>query len=347
MQQPLVSVVVPIYNVEKFLNRCLESIVNQSYNNIEIILVDDGSPDNCPQMCEDWVKKDSRIKAIHKENGGLGEARNTGMKAASGDYFCFIDSDDYVDRAMIEECVSVAMENKADAVFFGGDYITPDGKVVGVRNPNPPKNVFSGAEVKEILLPMALTPNAATGENWHLSLSACCGLFSSEIIKKHGWHFVSERQIIAEDYYSVCELYQYFQTVCIVGKPFYHYIQNENSLTHTYREDRYEKICYFAEEMFKLSKNIGCGEILELSIKTVFLRFVMGALKQIAAAPDSFKVKYRNLKSVICDKYLQNIIHSYNYSGENAKKKILFSFMKKRLVLLSFFIVSLRNMEKR
>ena len=107
----LISVIVPIYNVEKYLDKCVDSIINQTYKNLEIILVDDGSPDNCPKMCDDYAKKDSRIKVVHKENGGLSDARNAGMKVATGEYVSFIDSDDWIDletfsisMAKIEEC---------------------------------------------------------------------------------------------------------------------------------------------------------------------------------------------------------------------------------------------------
>lgn len=106
MDNPLISVIVPIYNVEMYLNRCVESIVNQTYHNLEIILVDDGSPDNCPKMCEDWANRDKRIKVIHKENGGLSDARNAGMKIATGEYISFIDSDDWIDI----ETYSLVME---------------------------------------------------------------------------------------------------------------------------------------------------------------------------------------------------------------------------------------------
>lgn len=94
---PLISVIVPIFNVEKYLNRCVDSIINQTYENLEIILVDDGSTDGCPGICDDYAKKDSRIKVIHKENGGLSDARNAGMKTACGEYISFVDSDDWID----------------------------------------------------------------------------------------------------------------------------------------------------------------------------------------------------------------------------------------------------------
>lgn len=93
----LISVIVPIYNVEEYLSRCIESIINQTYKNLEIILVDDGSQDNCPKICDDYASRDNRIKVIHKKNGGLSEARNVGMKVATGEYISFVDSDDWID----------------------------------------------------------------------------------------------------------------------------------------------------------------------------------------------------------------------------------------------------------
>lgn len=104
---PVISVIVPIYKVEDYLNRCIESIIYQTYNNLEIILVDDGSPDYCPQMCDEWAKKDNRIKVIHKENGGLSDARNAGMEIAKGDFISFIDSDDYISLNFFETFISV------------------------------------------------------------------------------------------------------------------------------------------------------------------------------------------------------------------------------------------------
>ena len=101
MKQPQISIIIPVYNVEKYLNRCIESVVNQSFKELEIILVDDGSPDNCPQMCDDWATKDSRIKVIHQNNAGQAAARNNGMKIASGNYINFVDSDDWIDLNFI------------------------------------------------------------------------------------------------------------------------------------------------------------------------------------------------------------------------------------------------------
>lgn len=107
----LISVIIPIYNVEKYLNQCIQSVVNQTYRNLEIILVDDGSPDNCPAICDAWAAKDSRIKVVHKENGGSGQARNVALDIAEGQYVGFVDSDDYIAPHMYEHLLHFMTEN--------------------------------------------------------------------------------------------------------------------------------------------------------------------------------------------------------------------------------------------
>ena len=119
MHRNLISVIVPVYKVEKYLNQCVESIVNQTYKNLEIILVDDGSPDNCPAMCDDWAKKDNRIFVIHKENGGLSSARNAGLDIARGEYIGFVDSDDFIDSDMYESLLNAMLSEDVDLVCCG------------------------------------------------------------------------------------------------------------------------------------------------------------------------------------------------------------------------------------
>ena len=109
---PLVSVIVPIYKVEKYLCECVDSIISQTYTNLEIILVDDGSPDKCPEICDEYVKQDNRVKVIHKQNGGLSDARNVGIEIAQGEYLSFVDSDDVIHHEMIEVLMQPLLENK-------------------------------------------------------------------------------------------------------------------------------------------------------------------------------------------------------------------------------------------
>ncbi len=107
----MISIIIPIYKVEQYLDECVTSIINQTYKDLEIILVDDGSPDGCPQMCDKWAEKDNRIRVVHKKNGGLSSARNAGLKVAKGEYVGFVDSDDYVDTTMFEDLMRIMNQN--------------------------------------------------------------------------------------------------------------------------------------------------------------------------------------------------------------------------------------------
>lgn len=125
--QSLISIIVPVYKVEPYLDRCVESIVNQTYRNLEIILVDDGSPDNCPAICDTWAAKDSRIKVVHKENGGLSDARNAGMAIAAGELLGFVDGDDWINLNMYQLLYENMAEHNSDISACGAEMVWEDG----------------------------------------------------------------------------------------------------------------------------------------------------------------------------------------------------------------------------
>ncbi|MBT9057167.1 hypothetical protein BTJ26_07605 [Lactobacillus delbrueckii subsp. bulgaricus] len=136
---PLVSVIVPVYKVEDYLNQCVQSILDQTYRNLEIILIDDGSPDNCGQLIDDWAKKDKRIVALHQKNGGLSAARNTGLDNCHGEWLAFVDSDDYVAKDYIEKMLKAAMRDHTNLVishYYEVDDIS--GEQINVKH-NPAK----------------------------------------------------------------------------------------------------------------------------------------------------------------------------------------------------------------
>lgn len=136
-----ISVIIPVYNVEMYLTKCIESVINQTYNNIEIILVDDGSTDKSGKICDYFSKRDSRIKVIHKENGGLSDARNVGLQNASGDYIAFVDSDDWLEEDMYECLYNLIYEYQADISMCAANSVDVDGKIVGSgRFPDKGKN---------------------------------------------------------------------------------------------------------------------------------------------------------------------------------------------------------------
>ena len=187
MRPGVVSVVLPIYGVEKYLDRCVTSIVNQTYSNLEIILVDDGSRDNCPQMCDAWAEKDSRIKVVHKANAGLGMARNTGIENATGEYICFFDSDDYVALDTIEKAYALAKKEASDLVIFGLSRVDRNGTVVKTYIPQTDKVTCAGAEVQNVFLPdLIATKKNSVYRNLWMSAWAC--LYSMDLMVPTQFH---------------------------------------------------------------------------------------------------------------------------------------------------------------
>ena len=150
MENSLVSIVVPVYNVEQYIHRAINSLLNQTYPFLEIILVDDGSPDNCPQICDEYARKDNRITVIHKKNGGLSDARNVGLNIAKGEYITFLDSDDYLCSNAIEIFLKAIREQNVDVVCSGLNIIDNKGEIYDYRKGD---NSFkaSGQEIVKLL----------------------------------------------------------------------------------------------------------------------------------------------------------------------------------------------------
>lgn len=156
-QIPLISIIVPIYNVEKYLDRCIDSIINQTYSNIDIILVDDGSTDNCPKICDSWSKKDKRVRVVHQKNKGAAVAKNIGLKEALGDLIAFCDADDYLHVDMLQVMCDCMNQTKSDIVICGVNWVTESGSVIRVENsdntelyqPDAMRNLLENRSVKE------------------------------------------------------------------------------------------------------------------------------------------------------------------------------------------------------
>lgn len=153
--EALISVIVPVYKVERYLDRCVQSIVDQSYRNLEIILVDDGSPDACPSMCDAWAKKDPRIRVIHKQNGGLSDARNTGVAVATGEYISYIDSDDWIAPEMLERLAAAMERDDSDIAACTVEMVWADGipsRLLTVKK----NRVLEGQDAEKALLEESL-----------------------------------------------------------------------------------------------------------------------------------------------------------------------------------------------
>ncbi len=210
----MISVIVPVYNVEKYLDKCIESIVNQTYRDLEIILVDDGSPDNCPAICDEWAKRDTRIKVIHKENGGLSSARNAGLDIATGEHITFVDSDDYLYKQSFEKMIKSLKIFDADISMCSSVSIDKNKKELS-RNILDKNAVFLGEEIVEKFV---ISLNTSV---WNkMFKSDCIGECRFPVGKIHGEDLVFITQIIGHKTVLV--------TTDYIG---YCYRKNPNSIT--------------------------------------------------------------------------------------------------------------------
>lgn len=340
MVKGLVSIVIPIYNVEKYLDRCLESIINQTYTNLEIILVNDGSPDRCPQICDTWAEKDSRIKVIHKENQGLGEARNSGIEIATGEYICFFDSDDYIERETISHAYSLAKKEQSELVVFGWKAVDAQEKVKAQEIPTPTKTVYSGTEIQEVFLPEIVAENPTTGKSFHIVLSAWRVFFSLELIHRANWRFASERVIVSEDVYSLLVLYKDVRKVAILQEALYCYCENENSVSRSYRPDRYERNRLFYLKCLELCETSGYSAEVKRRCKEPFLSNTFAAMKQIVAHHSCYRKAMPELQKVIDDDVLQQVLQKKKKDAENGKKKIFYWAIRHRCYYLCYVLLA-------
>lgn len=343
MKKGLVTIVLPIYNVEKYLNRCIYSVINQSYTNIEIILVDDGSKDNCPAICDEWAKKDSRIKVIHKKNAGLGMARNTGIENANGEFIYFLDSDDFIENNTIEKCYNLAHKENAEIVIFGFNNVSSDEKIQKSTIPNPKKLIYEDKEILDSFLPNLIGPNTKTGEITNLWMSAWASFYSMDLIHQTKWKFVSEREIISEDIFSLLSLYKNVKKVAILTEPLYYYCENDTSLTHTYRKDRYERIKYFYDACQEEASKLGYSQEIKDRLAYPYISNVIAALKMIVNANCSKSEKIESSKLILNDKHLLNVVKSKNYTKEKITRKILLLTFKYKMNMLSLILIRLKS----
>lgn len=341
MSQDLVTVVVPVYNVEKYLDRCINSIVGQTYRNLDIILIDDGSPDKCPQICDEWAKKDSRIRVVHKNNAGLGMARNTGIEEAKGRYICFFDSDDYIVPKTIELAYAAVSKNRADIVVFGA--VTMD-ELGGVLHKDVPESgVYQDAGVMEHFLPALMGPDDKTGKEKSIPFSAWSCLISMELISRAEWRFVSERDIISEDIYSLLELYGHVRKVVVLEECFYCYCQNGASLTQSYREDRYVQNRTFYLKCLELCKRCGYSKKIERRCMEPFLSNVIGVMSQETIHYPVMRDAVRRLQVIIDDKVLQEVVWEKRKDRTNLKKYLLYWCIRHRCYWCCYFLLAARN----
>lgn len=331
-KQPDISVIVPIFNVEKFLSRCVDSIINQTHENIEIILVDDESPDRCGEIADEYAQKDSRIKVIHQKNKWLGGARNSGIKIAVGKYLLFVDSDDYIRRDMCEILYNKMEQNQTDMIVFGFCHVDNKGNELFKSIPQESNIVYTGERAREILYQKVIATHSLN--------SACMKIYRRNLFSDNCLLF-DEKIRYAEDYEFCLRLFPLVSSFTCIDDDLYYYVENENSIMHVRDKEIMNKfiILYHYRERFLIEQQVDTAENKRLSAE-LLIKMVVNNFPRFLGKParETKQESLSLIKEMLTKKEIIGALQRIDINNMDLGMygKLIIRFMKKRQALLMY-----------
>lgn len=341
--ESMVSIIVPVYKTKDYLRQCIESLLSQTYRSVEIILADDGSPDECPALCDAYASKDKRIRVIHKENGGLSSAREAGIQHAHGDYIMVVDSDDWLEPDTIADCIEVALKNEADCVMFGYVREYPSKSIpTHLFGSDFAYEVFASEEKIHRRIVGLIGDELQSPQQIDNLSTVCMKLYKTDIAKRG--RIVSER-IVGTSEDTIFNLYAL--DGCKIGyinKCFYHYRKsNTQSITTQHKPDLAEKW----DVMYGIMQEYIDGSGRANEYHTPFLnRVACGmiglGLNEIGSTESIWK-KSQRLRAILDKPLYREAFAQLDTSYCGAKWKLFFLLCKKRRTFLLAVLLQIMN----
>ena len=338
----LISVIIPVYNVQPYLKRCVESVQNQTYSNLEIILVDDESPDECPKMCDRYAQEDSRIKVVHKKNGGLGYARNSGLEVANGDYVMFIDSDDWISHTRVETLYKAIKEHCADAAIGTHTNITSSGETTAHQCSLVEKGYEREEVINDILLPL-IGPDEHYEFDVQINCSAWRSLYKMDVIRKNNLRFISERQAVSEDMFFNVDFFYFAQKVVYVNEPGYFYFKNLDSISRRYDPKGVERTITYYKELNEKIKGYGLSDVIAHRVDRTYLMKIRVELKHLVASDLPKKEKLNLMKEILSEETTRNILLNYPIDSYITSQRIFAKLMREGKTRSMYWFIKLRE----
>lgn len=321
---PLISVIVPVYNVEKYLNRCIDSILNQTLKQIEIILVDDGSTDNSPIICDEYCDRYENIKVIHKENNRVAAARNDGIKIATGKYIALVDSDDWIEPNMLEE-----MYNKAEE--FQTDITMCDLKKVSIESEYTVSQPIREGYYNRSMIEIELFPCLIMFENIEFppTISNCICLFRRKFLIENDLFYDEDVYFCEDSIFGSKAMYNANGFYYMKNRYFYNYFYNPNSTTSTCNMKKWDSYLiinerlkeYFEDSKFDFSRQI----------KINMLYFTLNFLGEIKNADLVLAEKRKKCYEIFNDEHVEQIFKGFKLPNVNYKLKLILLLIKYRI----------------
>lgn len=346
MVNPLVSIIVPVYNVSIYLEKCIDSILNQIYQNIEVILVDDGSKDKSGLICDTYRERFKNVKVIHKVNAGLGMARNSGLEIATGEYVTFVDGDDFIAVDHISQLVNGILNKNADVCYCG--YMKQIGESFKEQ-----KNPLSGYTLNKNEIFNFFIPRMCGKLDYRkvdeVQMSVCMALYQRNIISKENISFHSERELISEDFIFNLDYLQFANTITMINSCTYYYRDNANSLTKVYIPNRLDKQIFFTKYVIERIKKLGLYDECIQRIYSTFFQWVRNIVKREARfyKQIGFFNSLRNIKSVCHNEFVIKGLEIYDDSNLTKNAALLNKLIRKKKCFLIWIVSYIKDITKK
>lgn len=336
---PCISVIVPVYNVLPYLDRCMDSLLCQTHQDLDILLIDDGSTDGSAQKCDAYARQDARVRVIHQENAGLSAARNTGLAHAHGDFSAFADPDDYLHPRMLELLARRLTETHADVCFCRYYDVSASGTVRPAAE-DYHRSVYTGPQIDELLLGM-VGSGPHCPHDVEIGMSVWKGLYSLPLLRAHHIRFYSEREFLSEDLLFHLDILSRARTVAVEPEFLYYYCHNCTSLTGIYRPDRFAQEKHFYQKLSTELARRWPPETYQQRLCKAFLGRVRRCIELEFAAD---KNGCRSRVCAICrDPLVQAVLRDLDESQLPLPKRLLHRFIQTDRYSFLWFCFWLRS----
>lgn len=335
-----ISLIIPVYNAESYLRKCIDSVFNQVYVPDQIILVDDGSTDDSPKICDDYANDNSIVEVIHKKNEGLGFARNTGLEAAWGDYVAFLDSDDYLDADFFTVMKSAVNNGTVDLVKSGYRRISKEGKVFYVRSYESDE-IFCNKEIKTSFIPRTL--GSLPREHDSIEMGVTCSLIKRKCIMSI--RFPSEKEYISEDLIFNMQLFENVNIAKVLHYVGYNYLENTSSLSLKYREDRFNSICVLNSKINEYIERYRLTYEARLRWNKTWIIYLWMTISQekYCVSGLNFFIESKNIRDILNSPVTINIVNNYPVEKLERPKRVFLKLVKNRMVLALLVLIQILN----
>lgn len=345
MTESVISIIVPVYNVEEYLGQCLDSIVNQTYSNLEIICVNDGATDSSRSILEEYAANDQRIKIIDKENGGLSDARNAGLRFAGGEFIMFVDSDDWLDVTACEKSIRIAKEQQVDVVMW--PYIREFGEVSLAKNIFEADMYFNKTDTYEKIYRRFFGlygEELAHPENADALVTVWGKLYRSELILKNNIQFVDIKEIATcEDALFNIDVFTYANTSYFYNCALYHYRKNDSSFTAGYRPHLKKQWFSLYKKMQDFIDRNNLDDRFSDSLNNRIALNVIGLGFNALGCREGFGDRYKIIQEFLSDPVIRRAIKQLEIRYLPVHWKVFFVCARIRATLSVYFLIFVMN----